>query len=202
MLSVQTFNVKPTGLNIVSVSKKSIELKWNQIKNVSGYTLFRNTSDNANQAIAIAGFPANTANYIDTGLSPGTSYYYWVRAYNIYGLSEYSDTAFASTPSSGKPAKLKMKDAFFNISKGEMPEFSYMLNEDSPVAIKGRIVDLATGNIAYEAPETYMSSGEYTLIWEQAGRAGSGVYLIEFLIKRSNQLKFKTVARERFILAN
>jgi len=202
MLSPQTFNTKPTGLNIVSVKKKSIELKWDRIKNVSGYTLFRHTFNNPNEAIAVAGFPHSVTNCADRGLLQNTTYYYWVKAHNSFGSSGFSDPASATTPAGRKPDSMHMKKALFDTSIGEIPEFSYILAEDRPAAIKGRVVDLTTGDIVYETPERYMSSGEFKLIWEEADRARNGVYLIEFLIKKSGQLKFKSVARERFIIVN
>jgi titin len=33
----------------------------------------------------------NVTTFTDTGLNPGTTYYYRVRSYNTYGESEYSD---------------------------------------------------------------------------------------------------------------
>ena len=201
-VSNQTLNVKPGGLEITLISKKSISLKWNKVKNVSAYTLFRHTSNNPDEATAISGFLPNIMNYVDKGLPLNTTYYYWIKAYSPFGPSAFSDAVWATTLAGGKPVGMQMDDALFDTSTGDIPEFGYILAEDQPIVIKGRIVDLAAGDIAYEGPERYMSTGEYRLIWEQADGARNGVYLIEFLIKKSNQPKFKVVARGRFIIVN
>ena len=49
----------------------------------------------------IATLAANSTSYSDTGLTPGTTYYYRVRAVDGSLASNYTNTASATTPASG-----------------------------------------------------------------------------------------------------
>ncbi len=94
---------KPFGLTANAVSPNQIDIIWNDLFNETSYTLFRSTNNNTNSAINIAGFTNNQAN--DTGLSPDTIYYYWVKAYNAIGSSGYSIVAYDKTKPTGDPFK-------------------------------------------------------------------------------------------------
>ena len=98
----------PTGLTAIAVSYDQIELVWNDVDNETSYTLFKNTVNDTNTAISIAGLSANQTNYIDTGLTPDTTYYYWVKAYNTAGSSNFSAVASNTTfslPKEKEPEK-------------------------------------------------------------------------------------------------
>ncbi len=193
---------KVTNIIATPFSKNRIDLTWTDVNNETSYTLFRSLNNDTNTASSIAGLLPNKANYIDKGLHPATTYYYWVRAYSFFGSSIFSDPASATTLAEGRGASFYMKRALFDVSKGEIPEFIYVLDENQLVTIKGRIINLTEGGAAYETPEKNINKGEFKLIWEEADSARNGVYLVEFLIKRLDQQRFKTVARERFIIIN
>lgn len=73
-----------------AVSYRQIDLQWNNVLNETSYTLFRNTDNNSNTASNITGLPADQTNYNDMGLTTYTSYFYWIKAYNISGASGFS----------------------------------------------------------------------------------------------------------------
>jgi parallel beta-helix repeat protein len=87
----------PFGLVAIALSKDTIKLIWNDLSNETSYTLFRSSATNSNSITFKIGLPADMENYINTGLKPDTIYYYWLKAYNIYGQSSYSDRANART---------------------------------------------------------------------------------------------------------
>ncbi len=91
----------PTTPNIISintVSTNEIELLWNDVANETSYTLFRSDASNDTNTINFqAGTGANTTNYNDTGLNPGTEYYYWVKACSAIGSSRFSSVASNKT---------------------------------------------------------------------------------------------------------
>ena len=298
----------PSITTINAVSTNEIDLVWSNVLNETSYTLFRSIDNETNTALPIFGSPENMTSHNDTGLNPGTVYYYWVKAYNSVGSSKFSTVAFATTFSAPPPAeppcrawdlgtdslqnyitvrwrpclslplpranydyqlyrstiqnfetnannllttidgstapdpalisyddgkakkgtvyyykvvtvdtnglksepsvevsgcagnKLKITKGFANVSKGEIPEISYRIDEDEPVLVKARIIDLVTGNIVYQTPEEYKSNEEYRFVWDKAVRVKNGVYLVEILMKRNIDTEFKVVSRERIVI--
>ncbi|MEW5766397.1 MAG: fibronectin type III domain-containing protein [bacterium] len=78
----------PTNLSVTRFGQNSITLAWqDNAYNETGFILERKTSPYA----VIAILPANITTYTDRGLSPGTLYYYRVKAYNDFGESGYSN---------------------------------------------------------------------------------------------------------------
>ena len=105
------FPTPPQIVHIQAVSTNQIDIKWNKGINVASYTLFRSTNNNTGTASNIAGFPnANLTNYNDIGLAPDIIYYYWVKAYNDSGFSEFSSVASATTFSLPSEIKIPMED--------------------------------------------------------------------------------------------
>ncbi|GAI17128.1 unnamed protein product, partial [marine sediment metagenome] len=89
--------IQAPSLLVIAVSTNQIDIIWNSISNATSYTLYRNTIPETNTATNITGFISTITNYSNTGLFPGTIYYYWMKAYNISGSSEYSVVASAKT---------------------------------------------------------------------------------------------------------
>ncbi len=86
----------PGHLQASAVSAFQIGLTWNdESRNEDGFKIERSTD--ATNFTQIAQVPANTTNYLDTGLFPGTTYCYRVRAYNSAGNSRFSKIASATT---------------------------------------------------------------------------------------------------------
>ena len=92
----------PSTLKATAVSKTQIDLTWvDKSGKEQGFKIERKTGAGGTYA-QVATVPANTIAYQDTGLSPGTTYYYRVRAYNVAGSSGPSNEASATTQ--GAPA--------------------------------------------------------------------------------------------------
>ncbi|HEV3256817.1 MAG TPA: fibronectin type III domain-containing protein, partial [Gemmataceae bacterium] len=84
----------PSSLAATAVSGTQINLKWtDNSTNETGYDIERSTDGTTFTSIATAS-PATT-NYLDAGLTAGTTYYYRVAAVNAGGKSAYSNTAKA-----------------------------------------------------------------------------------------------------------
>ena len=90
----------PATLTATALSKTSISLSWPAASDnvgVTSYTLSRN-------GIPIAAVGASTTSYADSGLTPGTSYTYFVVASDAAGnLSQASPTATAITNTDTSP---------------------------------------------------------------------------------------------------
>jgi carboxypeptidase T len=88
----------PTNLTATSISTSQINLAWtDNADNETGFKVERCTGAGCADFAQIATLGANVSNYINTGLTPSTSYSYRVRATNITGDSSYSNTSSATT---------------------------------------------------------------------------------------------------------
>jgi RHS repeat-associated protein len=90
--------VAPSGFTSVAISPNSATLSW--IDNSNNETAFRITRDLApgsNSSVTFTA-PANSTSYSDTGLTPGSQYYYWISAVNDNGSSYSSGPLSVVTP--------------------------------------------------------------------------------------------------------
>jgi fibronectin type 3 domain-containing protein len=85
----------PSGLDARAVSSTKIYLNWqDNAANEDGFKIYR---DEGYGFIQIANLSKNTNFYCDSGLKPGTKYWYKVTSYNAAGESDYSNTDWAVT---------------------------------------------------------------------------------------------------------
>jgi len=66
-----------------------VQVTWNASSGATGYEVWRNTTSSTSSATRIASSVSETS-YNDTTASPERTYYYWVKALNLYGASGYS----------------------------------------------------------------------------------------------------------------
>jgi fibronectin type 3 domain-containing protein len=80
-------------IGMTSVTAKNvsggIQLSWSKVACAKGYFIYRKTSSNAYERIAMT----TTLSYIDTNVKPGYSYAYAVRAYNGSYLGSFEAAA-------------------------------------------------------------------------------------------------------------
>jgi len=96
--SSQPLIATPTSLTATSISPFQINLNWqDNSDNENGFRIERKTVSGSYTVCAIVSF--NKTSYSDTGLSPATTYFYRIKAYNTYGESLYSNEATTTTQS-------------------------------------------------------------------------------------------------------
>lgn len=79
----------PTGVSASdATSCDSVSVSWTAVSNADGYTIFRGTSSSSASATQIGSDSASPFN--DVTATPGTTYYYWVKASNQCGTSGFS----------------------------------------------------------------------------------------------------------------
>jgi hypothetical protein len=87
----------PSGLSATAISSSQIDLVWtDNADNELGFYIER-SPDGASWA-RIGSVGADATAFSDTGLDPGTMYYYQVQAHNSADVSSFSDPASATTP--------------------------------------------------------------------------------------------------------
>jgi hypothetical protein len=97
--TIYTGEVPDAPLSIGSISaitKTSMTVSWTcDATNEDGFSVYRSTDDITYTVIGEADEDATS--YTDTGLDSYTTYYYAVRAYNAYGVSDLSGTVNGTT---------------------------------------------------------------------------------------------------------
>jgi hypothetical protein len=91
----------PSALGAVPASATSITLSWtNNAANQAGFHLDRATDAGFTQNLITEALPASPATFTDTasGLAPGGTFYYRLRAFNAAGDSANSNMATVSIP--------------------------------------------------------------------------------------------------------
>jgi hypothetical protein len=87
---------QPGGLTASDGAHDKVFLDWEDVPGVTGYVLYRNTTNNVAGASFIGGTIAS--HFDDEWAAPGTTYYYWVRSYTVLsGYYHYS--AFSAVDS-------------------------------------------------------------------------------------------------------
>ena len=88
----------PTGLTATAASSSQINLGWAAPTNnggsaITGYKIYRSNSSGTETGYVSLG---NVTSYTNTGLAPGVTYFYKVRAVNFAGVSPFSNEASAT----------------------------------------------------------------------------------------------------------
>ncbi len=73
----------PTGLSAVVSGAGEVTVSWNAIVGFSHYELYWDTNPGVRTADTLVGYPSTS--YVHTGLTPGTTYYYIVKAMDSCG---------------------------------------------------------------------------------------------------------------------
>lgn len=186
----------PTGLT-ASAGNAQITLNWNGSSSATSYNIYRGTSSGAESATPIV-TGVTAADYTDTGLTNGTTYYYKVKAVSGGGTSGYSNetnAAGAPTPISGtyaivsKCSNLCVNDPGGSGSAGTAmiqwttgtssnEEWSFTLNSDGTYTLvnqsSGLVLDDYNGNsqngaVVDQATKQAGNTNQEWLLISQAG---------------------------------
>lgn len=143
------FTIRPAkanGLEITSVTREAIDLKWEKVVGAESYSLFKSADNGQNYTLI---FDGKELAYHDTNIQPNAVYQYYVCASmstdNQVLFGDPSDTVKQYTPLA-IPAISAVKNASYNTLRVEWP-----------------IVAGATG---YQVYRSTVKDGEYTLISE------------------------------------
>lgn len=91
----------PSELQVKIVSSTRLDLSWrDNADDEDGFVIFRAQNDTTSWVVVDTA-AANYVAYSDDGLTPATTYFYRVRAFNAAGISAASNLARATTKSEG-----------------------------------------------------------------------------------------------------
>lgn len=74
----------PTSLTYSGITTSEVTLNWQAVSGATGYKVYRAAINDSNYSLITT---ISTNGYKNTGLTPNTKYWYFVRAYNSYGTS-------------------------------------------------------------------------------------------------------------------
>lgn len=80
-------SIAPTSLTYSGLSTNEVTLSWQTVSGATGYKVYRATPNDSNYTLLVT---LSTNSYKNTALTSNTKYWYFVRAYNIYGTSPES----------------------------------------------------------------------------------------------------------------
>lgn len=101
--SVLTRAAAPTGLTVTATAPGTVSLNWNDNSTrETGYSVRRSTVE-AGPYSEIATLPAGATSHVDSGLNPGTTYFYRVFAINAGGVSAPTATVSRLVPVAPAP---------------------------------------------------------------------------------------------------
>ena len=108
---------KGLGFNsILSASSTTMDLNWKAVDGVTGYCIVRSTSSGEGFKEVAKISPATKTAWQDTGLSPGTTYYYKIRTYTekkdgTIKYGQYSSVASGTTVVTPTISSIKATDS-------------------------------------------------------------------------------------------
>jgi hypothetical protein len=133
--SVVSGPAAPSALNVNATSSSSISLTWSDNSNdESGFELERSTAEFSGFTL-ITSPNADQTSYTDSGLTPATTYYYRIRAYNNDGDSDYSNTAGATTQAAAT-APSAPSDLVASATSSSQIDLSWTDNADNETGFK------------------------------------------------------------------
>lgn len=163
----------PTGLNATGVSASQINLSWNASSGATGYNIKRSTTPGGPYTAIATGVPVTS--YSNTGLTPGTIYYYIVTAIDSSSESGISSQASAIT-APGAPSGLTATEGDTQVLlnwSAVAGATSY--NVKRAITSGGPYSTLATGVVAPSYTSTGLANGTtYYYVVSAVNTAGQG----------------------------
>jgi len=87
----------PSDVSLSALSSSEIKINWQDNSSLeNGFEIYRSTESGINYSIIFT-TAANVNNYTDVGLSPSTTYYYQIRAFNGSGYSNFTEEKAIAT---------------------------------------------------------------------------------------------------------
>ncbi|MGI6295663.1 MAG: fibronectin type III domain-containing protein [Armatimonadota bacterium] len=170
----------PTGLQAAAISSSQVQLNWHAVDGALGYRV-QYASNAGGPYTAPVALGANVTAYSFSRLTPSTTYFFRVCAYNSVGNSEYSDAVAATTQAvppiaprlSATAVSDQQIDLSWNVVNGAT---SYVLERRNPANGDYEIIGTVDGSIASYSDIKLSSSTTYYYRATAANSMGSSGY--------------------------
>jgi hypothetical protein len=140
----------PTGLTATAKSSSRIDLSWTDNSPGESSETIERSGESSFATVTSTSVPAGTTSYSETGLTPGTSYWYRVRAVSGASSSSPSNTAQATTEAAASYPSAIIGD--HPVSYWRLDETSGTIAGDQTVANPGTYVGSPTLGAASLVP--------------------------------------------------
>jgi predicted phage tail protein len=143
----------PSSLVASPAGETGINLNWaDNSNNEDGFVVERSVSS-AFSTVTTFTVAANVTSMADSGLVPGTTYYYRVKAFNSAGSSTYSNSATATTAGTSSPpaAPSAVKARYGGNTKNFFVMVSWIDNATNET---GFVIERSTDGINFTALQT------------------------------------------------
>jgi len=88
--------IAPASVQATAASDSKIDLKWSSVSNATEYEVYYSTTNNSGSSSKLSGtFTSASASL--TGATAKTTYYFWVKAKNPFGTSDFSPVGSTKT---------------------------------------------------------------------------------------------------------
>ncbi len=183
----------PTNLTAVG-SNQTATLKWkkNTEFDMSVYSVYRNTTNNPSTATMIGTKNQPDTTYVNTGLTNGTTYYFWVKASDRYCTPKTSDfsTVASCTPTSIGEPSTEVPDKYYLEQNYPNPfnpstTIKFGLKKDALVELK--VYDVSGKEVMVLANGQY-KAGNYSIEFGTENLA-SGVYFYSIKAGEFTEIK-------------
>ena len=92
--------------SVVAPTFNQVNLQWNLIPSTTSYSLYRATTTNAASTNNVGGSTNNT--FIDLSVQNGLKYYYWIKSFNAFGNSGFTNKNISVVTPLPGPANFKI----------------------------------------------------------------------------------------------
>lgn len=95
-----------------------VSLSWTVNGSINAIEVYRDTDSNPSGRVRIASLSSGTRSYTATGLSNGTTYYFWIKARQSSDNVWYNSNAASATPSGGSTGGTKYITSTIEVNGG------------------------------------------------------------------------------------
>jgi alpha-tubulin suppressor-like RCC1 family protein len=189
---------RPTGLMATPGEIfDRVHLSWAPQGEATAFEVWRNTSDDSGSAVRIAS-SLRWATYTDLTVTPGQAYYYWVKALNSTGISQFSTSEAVYNGADLPPLKITMQPESQSVEAGGTVTFAVAASGTAPLLYQWRrdeeIIPAAT-NATYTIENAVLTdSGDYDVIVSDISGSITSTVATFTVTKRAQTITFNEIA--------